>query len=410
MARPTTPKQVSRLILYALIITAVLGVICWSRISFTLEAPAGPEAPPVSSIPSSGTIKEITNDIKNGTLGFEAIFAINLPSRVDKRDNIIIGASASGLHIEIIDATTPEQIDPKTYPYNWNHAIHRPIEYAARRSHLNVMQRILSDRLASAIVMEDDADWDVTLKTQLQSFALAVRALQSQIPISTHTVANPTTAKSSPYGDNWDILWLGHCGIECSHTAPYYLTPHDPTVPPPESFLPYWRDPPPHERPPTARMTCPITDGVCSIVYAVSFRGAQRILAALSSNPSGLAEQIDIGAEFDVSLGRMCGAGYLRCYAPYPALTGGYMAAGSASKGSDINGPGAEAQDESKREGLMQSPFSHGVMYSTMLNIKRILAGEKTVLATWDDAPVKEIHPGDVGVIEGYIQASRSQG
>ncbi|KAL4882886.1 hypothetical protein BJY04DRAFT_186242 [Aspergillus karnatakaensis] len=419
MARPTTPKQLSRLILYAVIGAAVLALIYWSPIAFTSEALAVSEAPPAPSI------QAVTDDIKNDTLGVQAIFAINLPSRVDKRDNIMLGASVSGFQIEILDATTPDQIDPKTYPYNWNHAIHRPIEYAARRSHLNAMQRIIKDHLASAIIMEDDADWDVTLKTQLQSFALSVRTLQSQAPVTNpeadtdaDTAAagnpNPDPNSNSPYGNNWDILWLGHCGIECHppSTTPYTLTPNDPTVPPPDHFLPYWRDEPPHSRPPTARMTCAITDGVCSLVYAVSLRGAQRILAALSVNPSGLAEQIDIGAQFDVSLGRMCGAGYLRCYAPYPALTGGYKAAGSAAKGSDINGPDVEGEDGDVTEGetegegvVVQEPFSHGVMYSTMLNIKRILAGEETVLATWDDVPVREIRPGDVGVIEGYVQA-----
>ncbi|KAL4795268.1 hypothetical protein BDV19DRAFT_398938 [Aspergillus venezuelensis] len=382
MARPTTSKQVSRLTLYAIITLVSLALIWWSRISLASEAAAGSGAAPVTPIPSSNTIEESTSDIQNGTLGFEAIFAINLPSRVDKRDNIILGASASGLDIEVIDAITPEQIDPKTYPYNWNHAIHRPIEYAARRSHLNVMQRILKDGLASAIIMEDDADWDVTLKTQLRSFALSVRALQSQ-------TSDSSTTKASLYGNDWDIFWLGHC------------------------------DPPPHERPSTSRMTCPITDRICSIVYAVSFRGAQKILAALSVSPSGLAEEIDIGAEFDVSLGRMCGADYLRCYAPYPALTGGYMAAGSAGKGSagkgsagkgsDINGPGEDVQDEGEGVREVQGPFSHGVMYSTMLNIKRILAGERTVIATWDDVPVKEIQPGNAGVIEGYIHVPGSQ-
>ncbi|KAL4813951.1 hypothetical protein BDW67DRAFT_187214 [Aspergillus spinulosporus] len=243
--------------------------------------------------------------------------------------------------------------------------------------------------------MEDDADWDVTMKTQLQTFAIAVRALQG-------AAVETTGNSSSPYGDSWDILWLGHCGIECSTDRPYYLTPADPTVSPPSHFLPYWRDPPPLERPDDARMTCPITDGVCSIVYAVSFRGAQRILAALSVNPSGLAEQIDIGAQFDVSLGRICGAGYLRCFAPYPSLTGGYKSAGSAAKGSDINGP--DNALESTNEVMMQGPFSHGVMYSTMLNVNRLLAGKETVLATWDDVPVKEINPAEVGVLQGFVQ------
>ncbi|KAL3435741.1 hypothetical protein BDV09DRAFT_203869 [Aspergillus tetrazonus] len=373
MASPTSPKLFSRLILYAVIVAGVLRFSLWPPISFRSEVAAG-----------SGALSYL-EAIRNETLGTHAIFAISLPSRADKRDNIILGSSIKGFHIEIIDATTPEEIDAKTYPYNWNYD-HRPVD-------------ILKERLASAIIMEDDADWDVSIKSQLQSFAIAVRALQG-------AAVDTTGSSSSPYGDDWDILWLGHCGIECSTDRPYYLTPADPTVPPPGHFLPYWRDPPPLARPDDARMTCPITDGVCSIVYAVSFRGAQRILAALSVNPSGLAEQIDIGAQFDVSLGRMCGAGYLRCFAPYPSLTGGYKSAGPAAKGSDINGP--DDAMESSNEELMQGPFSHGVMYSTMLNVNQLLAGKQTVLATWDDVPIKEINPTEVGVLEGSVQMPRN--
>ena len=242
--------------------------------------------------------------------------------------------------------------------------------------------------------MEDDADWDVTIKTQLQSFAIAMRSLQGTDDVH----VDKSTATGSPYGNDWDVLWLGHCGGECSSDSAYYLTPADRTILPPDHFLPYWRDPPPLARPDDARVTCPITDGVCSIFYAVSLRGAQRILAALSVNPSDIAERVDVGAQFDVSLGRLCGSGHLRCFAPYPSLTGGYRSAGPAAKGSDINGPA-----EGSFEGPVEGRSSHGVMYSTMLNVNRILAAEATVLSDWDDVLDKEIYPADVHVLEGSI-------
>ena len=232
--------------------------------------------------------------------------------------------------------------------------------------------------------MEDDADWDVTIKTQLQSFALAVRALQG----------TDHTRTASPYGDDWDILWLGHCGLECRTDLPYFLTPNDPTILPPHHFPPYFRDPPPFDRPDHTRLTCTASDGVCSIVYAVSYRGAQRILSALSVNPSGLADKIDIGAQFDVSLGRMCGNGYLRCFAPFPSLTGGYQPAGPAAKSSDIH-------DE---DGNREETSSLGVLYSTMLNINRILNGDDTVHSTWDDMAVTDVNPNDISVVGGEIQ------
>ncbi|KAL4924203.1 glycosyltransferase family 25 protein [Aspergillus undulatus] len=321
-------KQASRLILYAILIVFIFGLLLWSPI---LSA-SRPE--PSSPLDASTPIQSIRNE----TLGVQDIFAISLPNRVDKRDNIVLGASVNGFQVELVDATTPDEIDPKTYPYNWNFG-HRPIEYAARRSHLNVMQRVLRERLGSAIVMEDDADWDVT-------------------------------ATESPYGDDWDVLWLGHCGIECKTDRPYVLTPNDPTILSPNHFLPYWRDPPPLERPDNSRLTCAISDGVCSIVYA--------------------------SRQFDVSLGRLCGSGYLRCFAPYPSLTGGYKAAGSAAKGSGINGPEG-------KEGAFEPPFSHGVMYSTMLNINRLLAGRRTFMSTWGDVPVREIAPEVIPVIGGTL-------
>lgn len=134
-------------------------------------------------------------------------------------------------------------------------------------------------------------------------------------------------------------------------------------------------------------------------MYAVSYHGAQRILAALSVNPSGLAEEIDIGAQFDVSLGRMCGHGYLRCFAPYPALTGAFRSAGCSEKASDIH----------DRKGEPVGFASWGVLYSTMWNVKRILDREPAQ-ATWDDVDRRLIFPGMVTIGEGSIYIKGEDG
>lgn len=202
-----------------------------------------------------------------------------------------------------------------------------------------------------------------------------------------------------PYGDDWDILWLGHCGIECKTDFPFYLALYDPTIPELRHFLPYWRDPPPIERPDHARLTCTAKDGVRSSMYAVSYHGAQRILAALSVNHAGLAEEIDLGTQFDVSLGHLCGKGYLRCFAPYPSLTGAFRPAGGAEKGYDIH----------DRKGEAVGFASWGVLYSTMLNVKQILNREP-VHATWDDAGKPWSVPDMVTVTKGSIYLKREDG
>jgi hypothetical protein len=87
--------------------------------------------------------------------------------------------------------------------------------------------------------MEDDVDWDVRIREQLHDFALSSRALiqplqgrpgKSKYADPTYpnpmegspkklpdmdfyrlpTTINPS---DSPYGDGWDVLWLGHCGM-----------------------------------------------------------------------------------------------------------------------------------------------------------------------------------------------------
>ncbi|PYH45107.1 glycosyltransferase family 25 protein [Aspergillus saccharolyticus JOP 1030-1] len=328
--------------------------------------------------------------ISNEILGTAKIYVVNLPTRSDKRDNIALGSSVSGFRVEWLHGVTPDQVNPKSIPHNWN-PDHKPTEYAARRAHVNAMQQIVQGRLGSAIVMEDDVDWDVTIKTQLQGYALAVRALQGSEGIST----------GSPYGDDWDILWLGHCGLSYSAERPFFLSQPDPTVLPPHHFLPYWRDPPPIDRPDHTRLVCSVADAVCSMVYAVSYHGAQKILAALSVNPGHLAEQIDIGAQFDVSLGRLCGHGYLRCFGAYPSLTGGFQPAGPLSKTSDIHD---QNQD-------VHAAYSYGVMYSTMLNIHRLLSKEKTVHATWEDVGVPlDVDPANFTVLGGSVAVAREQG
>ncbi|KAJ5116431.1 CAZyme family GT25 [Penicillium angulare] len=315
------------------------------------------------------------SSVRNDTLGFEKVFAINLPSRPDKKDNIILGSSVSGFRVDWIEGVDPGDISPKSFPYNWNHA-HLLTEYARRRAHLNAIQRIIEKRLGSAVIMEDDTDWDILIKTQLQNFAVALGGLQGSLN------AEP----ASPYGDNWDILWLGHCGVQCKAQDPSYLTQNDPTVPASRHFLPYLRDKPPIERPENGRLTCTARDIACGSFYAVSYRGAQKILAALSVSPLGLAEDIDIGGQIDVSLGRLCGHGYLQCYATYPAITGKYRAAGVAGKASDVHNGTGEAKGFA----------TWGVMYSVMLNIQRIVTGDTAMRATWQDAPVPEISLSEV--------------
>lgn len=95
--------------------------------------------------------------------------------------------------------------------------------------------RIVEQDITSALVLEDDFDWDLRIKSQIKSFVRTSRLLVQPLPGTTDKFLDPThpqpeandgykdfdleghsteEPKESPYGDlnRWDLFWLGHCG------------------------------------------------------------------------------------------------------------------------------------------------------------------------------------------------------
>ncbi|GAB1197593.1 hypothetical protein APSETT444_006891 [Aspergillus pseudonomiae] len=240
---------------------------------------------------------------------------------------------------------------------------------------MNVMQRIVQDRISTAFILEDDADWDINLKKQFQKFASASRLVQGD-----------TRPSHSPYGDSWDLLWIGHCGIKF-RAGPINVTTDDLTVVPVPELPPYWRDTPVGAGNST-RLIAKAEEGVCSLGYAVTYLGAQKIISALSLTPEGG------GAQFDVAISRYCQEGWLRCIAPFPSLIGLWKAAGPKTRGSDIHND----------DGWVEKETPVGSIYSTMYNAGRLLAGERTVHAVSDDALPHEVDPTQLELPEGALK------
>jgi hypothetical protein len=185
---------------------------------------------------------------------------------------------------------------------------------------------VVSQNLSTAVIFEDDADWDIRLRDQLVHFAKASRILTagpldlSNSPVfpgdnpeseeSIHNEASkneiaktlfsvplsniPSPTQFAPYGDpaSWDVLWLGHCGAGFPRPSGYptaydekniILTlPGDETVPQPRylrahPFGPL--DPLAESHPPHTRVFHRASGGaLCTVAYAVSQRGARRLL------------------------------------------------------------------------------------------------------------------------------------
>jgi len=66
----------------------------------------------------------------------------------------------------------------------------------------------------TALILEDDADWGVSLKSQLHTVAEKTRSLGNVARDQrTHSPYGDEWDQRthSPYGDEWDLLWLGNC-------------------------------------------------------------------------------------------------------------------------------------------------------------------------------------------------------
>jgi GR25 family glycosyltransferase involved in LPS biosynthesis len=298
-------------------------------------------------------------DIYNMTLGFQEIFVISLPHRSDRRDAIAVQAGVTNLAFTFMDAVAGQDVPEKALPYT----MHRdPAEVGCWRSHLNVMQHMVQNNIQSALFFEDGADWDVALREQMVQAALGTRWLLS---------AEEDLPSHSPYGDKWDLLWLGHRGVDSNRTIPSdrrrWVIPQDPTVVPPktrsiwfEPDMKEWESGPSPD--PQTRIFFVSGLAYGSASWAVSLSGAKKVINELSLNPYN--DPIDAG------MGKLCmeQRSNMTCVAPFPAVVGVSKPAGPLSHGSDIL---VNLGDQVRKKAITE-----GVVFSTRLNIKRMLSGQ----------------------------------
>ena len=201
------------------------------------------------------------------------------------------------------------------------------------------------------MILEDDADWDIHLKSQLNDFAHGTRFLQDQ---------SSTDQTHSPYGDGWDVLWLGHCHDTIDEIDQRtYVIQDDPTVPSfnqlrlnnPE-LLAQW--------PEHSRVVHVVGSPICTYAYAVSYRGAQKILYGLSVK--------ELRGLFDNALSWWCTdkSQNARCLDAHPAYFSQHKFVGGVGKNSD-NNPSISAQEKAE---------TRNIRFSTRLNMENLLTGK----------------------------------
>jgi len=272
-----------------------------------------------------------------------------------------LSAAASNIQLDFVDGVTGESIKQSAYPPpDENRSLLSGIR-GSWRTHMNALQKIVEQNLTTALIFEDDVDWDIRIRQNLQRFALASRFLaenkqvlsslpQYKIEYPENVETEETTFRilkdnhtmshlpslplasvyhkpqrvqhhargpPSPYGDpaEWDVLWIGHCGAGFPRYPPLQrktdvtsaniilTNPEDDTVPAPKHLKAHpfqgSLDPLADAYPPHTRLYHRSTGGeLCTVAYAVSQRGARRLLHRF-----GIKGWNDI---FDAELGRWC--------------------------------------------------------------------------------------------------------
>lgn len=224
----------------------------------------------------------------------------------------------------------------------------------------------MENNIATGLIFEDDADWDVAFRSQLELFALG-----SQTLLDTPDRGSPV----SPYGDGWDLLWLGHCASQpVDDDYRRFVMTNDKTVPPPNHRVNFGTIPDMSPYDNNTRIMYFSKGSICTYSYALSYRGAQKILKYLSMDVYN--KPIDFG------LHDMCtkASRKFKCIGVFPQLVGEAKSAGSSLKDSDIWGVD---------NGDRPTGFSYNIVYSTRLNANAIIDRSlENVTSQWpEDTP-----------------------
>lgn len=280
-----------------------------------------------------------------------------------------------GLKFDYVDGVT--EVDDHALPPGGNNTNLDKGLKNCWRAHMNVLQTIVEQGIASALILEDDADWDLRIKAQMQDFARAAVLLQQagkedeQFVVSETPDHKPTT---SPYGDveNWDLLWVGHCGTEFPHaqdkknkvSVGRVEIPNDVTVPERQHVQIEWgtkeiTDKYPHHM----RVVHRAKMNVCTLAYAVTQSSARSLLYELG------VKRMDYA--IDIMLRDACDGNGDRprhnCFTVQPQLFQHHRPVGPKSAFSEIGNHG---------EGWNNQAFTRNVRWSTRLNFRKLIDGQ----------------------------------
>lgn len=301
------------------------------------------------------------DSIANRTLGFQEIFALSLPDRKDRRVPLEKAANATNITLTVLDAVRDEQIPKDKYPKGWvtDGDDHKVGEIGCLRSHVMTWEKIIEENISTALIMESDADWDVRIHDILPGVAKGAKQIADwPFPDADHP--KDIAVDVSPYGDNWDILWIGHCGSHPDGTGRIYQF-KDETVPPEDKEYTFAGKPRKEVHPEGTRIVFEFQLTICTSAYAISQKGAVKLSKVLEHS----------NLNIDVRMQQACNdEPSLTCLGVWPQVIT------AAPSESNIKHPAAEQAPGTAVDGLDNGlTAGPAIQYSSRRNADNLLKG-----------------------------------
>ncbi|KAF2140321.1 glycosyltransferase family 25 protein [Aplosporella prunicola CBS 121167] len=267
----------------------------------------------------------------NATLGFGAVLAVSRAAS-PRRHHLLFAANLTGIDITIPDQ--PVWSDRQVAAFRAHNSTITRGSALAWMGHLNALQwyPFLRSGLETAIILEDDVDWDIHLRTR-------------QVPLVSENLQALLASNSTYWSDldRWEILYLGHCG-DFFNSDKFDRTAH--RIFADDTMLPHDRL---HGATPEFLSSLGLQDGervihrsqwpLCTFGYAVTRASAHRIVTDFAARePEGGCQA------FDVRLLEACRDQEWQCYTANPELFHHVMAPSEIAEVNEGITPGKAAK------------------------------------------------------------------
>lgn len=217
---------------------------------------------------------------------------------------------------------------------------------------------MVAENVSSALILESDADWDLRIHEIMQPLAKGIQ----------HLVDWPFTIEHQnvdqqlyPYGDSWDIVWIGHCGSNRDGNVRAY-TWNDTSVPPEHREYTFDVGISSEQHTPGTRMVFQFGRTTCTTGYAISTRGAQKLVGYFKETNDNI----------DLKLSSVCSSRPdMTCLGVWPQVIT------AAETKSNIDHSAEEDHNESSEESEPEPPpeveAGPALQYSARVNSHQIL-------------------------------------